>query len=201
MKFFVSSVIGDFASRRDAACAAIQSLGHQALRCEHYTASPSSPRVACLSGVRDADAVVLLLGARYGAPQTSGRSATHEEFDEARGSKPVFAFIEAGVAREEKQAELVRLVQDWNSGNYTANFTSEASLRDAVTAAIHRWELTNATARVDPEEMRRRVLASLPTQERQRYVTEPTLVTAVVGAPRQPILRPSHSKIMSSRIS
>ena len=115
VRVFVSSLMsGDFDTLRDAACDAISLLGYEALRAEDYVASPTSAQVACLAGVRSADAVVLILGSQYGVPQASGLSATHEEYREAREtSRPVFAFIAADAQRTPAQAEFIREVRDW----------------------------------------------------------------------------------------
>jgi hypothetical protein len=98
MRVFISSVISGYAALRDAAAAAIESLGYEVIRAEDFGASPDTPQQACLGGVRDADLVVLLIGARYGAVQASGRSATEEEYREAGESKPVLAFVERPAA-------------------------------------------------------------------------------------------------------
>jgi len=74
---------------RDAAEAAAQVLGHEVIRAEDFAASSSTPQQACLQGAREADVAVLLLGARYGAVQASGLSATQEEYRELRDRSPV----------------------------------------------------------------------------------------------------------------
>lgn len=86
MKVFISSVIAGMEDHRAAAREAAESLGYTVIAAEDFRASPSSPQQVCLEGVRDADVVVFLLGARYGTPQTSGLSPTHEEYREARGT-------------------------------------------------------------------------------------------------------------------
>ena len=44
--------------------------GYAVIAAEDFGASPGSPQQVCLAGVREADVVVLLLGARYGTPQS-----------------------------------------------------------------------------------------------------------------------------------
>ena len=75
-----------------------------ATRAEDFVASPDTPQRTCLRGVREADVVVLVLGARYGAAQGSGLSATHEEYREAKDRSPVLIFIQTGVDLEPEQA-------------------------------------------------------------------------------------------------
>ena len=80
--------------------------------------------------MRQSDIVVLLLGAQYGDPQESGRSATHEEYREAREGKRVLGFVQEGIDREPKQKELVREVQDWGGGIYTESFSTPDSFEE-----------------------------------------------------------------------
>lgn len=77
---------------------------------EDFGAKPTSPQVACLEGVRQAGIVVLILGKDYGAKQSSGLSATHEEYLEARQSRPVIAFVQEGVDRDPDETEFVKEV-------------------------------------------------------------------------------------------
>jgi hypothetical protein len=96
VRVFVSSVLGGMEEYRAAARQAAENLGHTVTAAEDFRASPLSPQQVCLTGVRDADVVVLLLGARYGAVQPPGLSPTHEEYRTARGSKPVLMFCRRG---------------------------------------------------------------------------------------------------------
>jgi len=78
-RVFVSSVMQDYARFRDAAAEGIRQAGCDPVRAEDFPAAHTSPRTACLDGVRSADAVVLLLGGRYGFVGPSGFAATEEE--------------------------------------------------------------------------------------------------------------------------
>jgi uncharacterized protein DUF4062 len=108
VKVFISSVIAGMEDHRAAAREAAESLGYTVIAAEDFRASPSSPQQVCLGGVRDADVVVLLLGARYGTLQASGLSPTHEEYREARGTKPVLVFVHTGVTPEPDAASPTR---------------------------------------------------------------------------------------------
>lgn len=172
---------------RAAASRAAQSLRHEVKRAEDFTASPASPREACLAGVRWADVVVLILGARYGDPQASGMSATHEEYREARERCQVLVFVQRDVQFEPAQKELLREVQDWATGHYTASFTDAEDLRDAVTGALRDLELARAVGPVDEGEMLIRAQELVPAGgggQRER------LSLIVTGGPRQQVLRP-----------
>ena len=132
MKVFISSVISGMEDHRAAARLAAESLGHTVTVAEDFRASPQSPQQVCLGAVRDADAVVLVLGPRYGAPQESGVSPTHEEYREARGTKPVLAFVQTGFTREPQQERFVEEVSAWEGGGYRESFDTPESLRTAV---------------------------------------------------------------------
>src|SRR3546814_12464509 len=85
MKIFISSLISGMEIERAATKRAIELLRHEAVMAEYFGAQVSSPQIACLTGLRQSDLVVLVLGTRYGVKQASGLSATHEEYREARG--------------------------------------------------------------------------------------------------------------------
>ncbi len=189
MKAFISSVIVGMEDHRAAAREAAESLGYTVIAAEDFRASSSSPQQVCLGGVRDAGVVVLLLGARYGTPQTSGLSPTHEEYREARGTKPVLVFLQTGVTPEPDEAAFIDEVRGWEGGQYREPFDMPESLRKAVTGALHRWEVNQQAGPVNVEELRARAAALLP--RRTTYSPgSPLLHVVVAGAPAQQVLRP-----------
>lgn len=103
MKVFISSPIAGMEELREAAARAIRSLGHELIRAEDFGAAAESAQITCLKGVREADAVVLLVGERYGRAQSSGLSATHEEYREARERCPVLVMVANSAEREGAQ--------------------------------------------------------------------------------------------------
>ncbi len=190
MKVFISSVISGMEEFRDAAARGVRLLGHQVIRAEDFGAQPDTPQVACLNGVREAEAVILLMGARYGAIQSSGRSATHEEYREARERCPVMVMVQDGVEREDGQTRFLSEVQDWAQGHYTSSFTNADQLRDAVVGALHNLELARATGPVDPVEMLQRAIDLLPHEGRSQS-GDARLALALTGGPLQTVLRPA----------
>ena len=134
--------------------------------------------------------VVLLLGARYGTPQTSGLSPPHEEYREARGSKPVLVFVQTGVTPEPGEQAFIDEVSTWEGGQYREPFDTPESLRAAVTGALHRWEVNRQAGPVNEEDLKARAVALLP--QRSTYAAgSPLLHVAVAVAPVQQVLRPS----------
>jgi len=190
MKVFISFLITGMESLRAAARNAVLALGHQPLMAEDFGARPQAPQLACLEGVREADAVILVLGERYGARQPSGVSATHEEYREAQETRPVLAFVEDGVHPEPDQAAFIDEVQAWSTGLFRAAFSGAEDLQRKVTRALHEWQLATATAPIDPSALLARALALFP-QERHASYGSPSVSVVVASGPAQPVLRPS----------
>lgn len=189
MKVFLSSVIAGFESYREAAAEAIPVLGHAVVRSEQFAASPASPQIACLQGIRQSDAVVVVLGERYGYVQESGLSATHEEFREARDTKPTLVFIQDGVTPDANQVALIEEARDWGHGSFAAFFTSPEELARSILRAVHDLDLSRATGEVDEGDMLTRALALVPDI---RHTTgAPSLAVVLVSGPRQSVLRPA----------
>lgn len=192
MKVFISSLIRGFEAYRDAARSAVLTLRHEPVMAEDFGAQPNSPQIACLNGIRSADLVVLVLGEHYGYVQgTSGVSPTHEEFLEARDTKPVLVFVEEGINRDAQQSQFVADVQGWQKGYFRGGFSSPEELRDLVTRAIHEYQLAHATAPLDVGALVREAINLLPRNRSGNQVQASVLQLAVAGGPLQRILRPS----------
>ena len=188
MKDFTRSLIGEYEQFRATAAEAIETLGHTVLRAEDFPASPTTAQQACLSAVRESDVVVLLLGERYGAPQPSGLSVTHEEYREARERSPVLVFVESGITPEASQRAFIDEVQDWETGHIRDAFSTPEELKAKVLRALHDHELATAAGPVDESDMVKRATDLLPTQH--GLASSPQLIVAVAGGPHQQVLRP-----------
>lgn len=189
MKVFISSIIRGFEPYREASATAIRALGHQPIRAEDFGASASTPQQACLEAIRNCDLVILLLGEHYGFRQPSGKSATHEEYEEAvTERKPLLAFVQGGVHHESDQERFVQEVRGWSGGAYSASFSSPEELRDEVVRWLHEHELRLLAGRAEPIEMAERARARVP--ERTGYGS-PTLVVVVAGGPARRVVRPT----------
>lgn len=189
MKIFISSVIRGLETCRDAAARGASTLRHEVKRAEDFGASRDSPQRVCLAGVRESDLVILLIGARYGEPQGDHQlSPTHEEYLEARERGSVLVFVQTGVDREAKQEAFLRDVQQWTSGQYSAEFSTPAELRDAVIRALHDVELSRKMGNIDEAELLQRAQDFIPEDRSFGYSSLSVIVT---GAPRQQVLRPA----------
>ena len=77
---------------------------------------------------------VLILGGAYGTkdPKT-GKSATHEEFEEAQQTgRDVLAFVQDGVQRDLDEEAFVREVRAWSEGASTGRFTTPEEVATLV---------------------------------------------------------------------
>ena len=191
MKVFVSSLISGMENERAAAKRSILSLGLEPVMAEDFGATASSPQIACLNGLRGSDVVVLILGPRYGGVQASGLSATHEEYREANGKKPVLVFLQKDADLEGEQSRFVEETGGWQSGLFRGAYSSADQLGDAVTRALHDWQLTHAVAPLDPTELGQRSLSLLPSLQRHGMQMESSFALSIAGNPAQSILRPA----------
>jgi len=176
---------------RAAAKHAAEVLGHQVVAAEEFGAKASSPQIACLAGIREADVVVLMLGPRYGAKQSGGVSATHEEVLEARNRKPLLVFVQSGVESEPEQAALMAEIGGWETGLYRDGYDSVEDLGPKVTRALHRFELAHATAPLDPAALRTRASRLFSQVERGYRQGGTTLEFALAVGPETSLLRPA----------
>jgi hypothetical protein len=191
MKVFISSLIAGFEPLRQAARNAVTTLRHEPVMAEDFGAGPNSPQIACLRGLRESELIILVLGDGYGPVQpSSGLSATHEEYREARGQKPVIAFVKEGAAFDAAQAAFVAEVQGWEGGLFRGTFRDASDLQAAVTRALHDYELANAVGPMNPDAMTEKATALVTRSDRDSY-SAPVLYLSVVGGPAQAILRPA----------
>ena len=187
---FISSLISGFEPFRAAAKAAVKSLGHEPVMAEDFPAQPRAPQLACLSGLRSAQLVVLVLGERYGAVQdASGVSPTHEEYLAARDGVPILLFVQEGVEPEPLQARLLADAQGWQAGLYRKGFSTADELREKVTQGIHAYELSNAAGPLDTARLAKAADELLPRNGRESG--SPMLLLALMGGPSRQVLRPA----------
>jgi hypothetical protein len=192
MKIFISSVISGLEPFREAAKSAITTLRHEPVMAEDLGAQPNSPQIACLKGVRSSDLVILLLGECYGFPQGSSRvSPTHEEYLEARDTKPILVFVQDGGVREPKQSKFVAEVQAWQSGHFRDAFETPEQLKDLVSRAIHDYQLAHAAGPLDVAALIQTAVEMLPRPHRGSHSGPSMLNVAFVGGPFQRVLRPA----------
>ncbi len=145
MKIFISSVRRGLEEERGALPGLIQALGHEPRLFEDYSAQSVPSRQACLDGVEDADAYVLLLGQYYGDPlPDTGKSPTEEEFTVAkRRGIPIRVFRKHGVGVEPAQEEFVSRIEAYSTGVFRKGFSNATELLPEVARAIRELEQTS----------------------------------------------------------
>lgn len=191
MRIFISSLISGFEPQRAAARRAVITLRHDPVMAEDFGAQPNSPQIGCLQGLRGSEMVILILGEDYGfVPAGSSLSATHQEYREARETKPVLAFVQQGISPGPEQAAFIAEVQAWEGGLFRGGFVGVDDLQDGITRALHDVTLASATAPVDEQEMTARSIALLEPENRNQVMAA-MLDLVVIGGPRQRILRPA----------
>lgn len=188
MRVFVSSVIRGMERHRAAVANAIETLGYSVIRSEDFGASTDSPRQACLQAARTADLTIVLLGAHYGQPQSSGLSATHEEFREACDHGTVAVLVQSDTDPEPRQQEFLREAQDWATGRLTDTFSDADDVRSKATRLVHQHALRRQGDPVESSELLERARSWLP---RPGQHSPPRLHVIVTGGPRQEVIPPS----------
>lgn len=138
MRVFVSSIVGGYEEYRTAAQDAIKALDHEAVLMERtHPSSPAPSRGECLREIEDSDVVVLLLGSRYGTPEKSGKSPTHEEFEHARGvGKPILVFVEDVVDRDVAQSDFLAEISGWEDGYFRTKYSAPITLVTEIVKAL-----------------------------------------------------------------
>jgi hypothetical protein len=142
MKVFISSVRRGLEAERDSLPGLIMALGHEPSRFEDFGAKSTPSREACLQGVANSDAYLLLLGPNYGHVFTeTGQSATRDEWMAALSKGlPKLVFRKKNVEFEPEQEQFARLIGDYRSGAFYAEYTDVADLQTKVVQALRNIE-------------------------------------------------------------
>ena len=179
-RVFISSVMEDYGDIRDAASDGIRQAGCEPVRAEDFSAASVSPRNACLDGVRSADALVLLLGARYGFVGPSGLAVTEEEYNEARKNhKQIFVFLQDAVSREPQQQAFVDRVQHYVDGHWRKVFDDPADLSKLVRGAVAAADLARVPGHQAKAEARIRSTLDRRPPEAQEIIWLQTVWTTL----------------------
>lgn len=137
-KVFISSVISGFEAERQAVRTAVESLRLEPIMAERdFGAKPYSSQEACLDGVRQSDVYVGIFGPRYGYVAASGKSATEEEFIEARAQgKPILCFVMRG-EKESQQQVFLDHIGGYEEGYFFEPFESAEALTHLAVRSLN----------------------------------------------------------------
>ena len=161
---------------------------------EDFPANPTTPQRACLQGVLQSDAMVLILGKRYGTIQTTGLSATHEDYNAARGRIPIYVFLEQRNDHDDKQRGFIAALEDWESGHFASYFRSPAELQRFVAQAINQSQTRTVLTPADRDSLLERcssLAAARSERDHLHHSRDTVLSVAIVGYPPQQIIRPT----------
>lgn len=152
MKIFVSSVRRGLEEERDALPGLITAVGHTPVRFEDFSAQPLPSREACLLGMGDADAYLLILGPNYGHRfDDTGQSPTHDEWVAASAAgMPRLVYRKIGVSFEAEQEEFAHSIGDYTSGVFYDSFSTTAELLTKVAAKLRELEQAGGTLTYSP---------------------------------------------------
>lgn len=144
-RIFISSTIDDLHEARSDAEKCLRALEvFEPVRVETLPAYNQPSDKLCLDEVRKADAILLLLGPRYGyIPSENNEehlSVTHIEYREARKlGIPVFAFVKEGGDRDPDQERLVTEVEGFSSGVFRKTWSTTEALSQEVSRSFIWW--------------------------------------------------------------
>lgn len=135
---FISSVVSGFEEVRGQAASAVEKAQMHPVLAERHPADPQASRRAMFDAIGDADYFLLLIGARYGDADESGKSPTEEEFEEAaRLSKPALVLVQENVEMEPLQRDFLERVRGtWGKGVFHDRFRGPEDVGLGVLAAL-----------------------------------------------------------------
>lgn len=135
-RVFVSSVMENFQTYREAARQGIVAAGGEPVLLEDLPSLPITPRTACLDAVASCDIYLVIIGQRGGWSTPSGKLAVEEEYEEAVKRKlPLLAFIEE-VSRDKEAERLAAKLSDYVSGHFRTVFSGPDRLQSLVESAL-----------------------------------------------------------------
>lgn len=152
MKIFISSTYEDLKDERKQAIDTISTMA-QPIAMEKWPASNKSAKEMALTQLSGSDAVILILGFKYGSMDDDGISITEIEYNTAKFLKlPVFVFLKChpdGKWRSKEGNEEIlekinafkaRLDSDIEE-NYRRTFETPEQLDGEITKAIRKYEI------------------------------------------------------------
>ena len=155
MKIFISSTSKDLKNERREAITTVDRIG-QAIAMEKFFASNHQPKDVCLKYLQDCDAVVLILGFKYGSvDKTEEISLTEIEYNTAKTlGLPVFLFLKCQLEEDncnwrpeetdsEKSKKLLAFKSRLDDERYRKTFSTPQELATEIFGAIRQYEIEN----------------------------------------------------------
>lgn len=190
MKIFISSVRRALEEERDALPGLISAIGHRPLRFEDFTAQPTPSREACLAGLAQADAYLLILGPNYGHRfADTGQSPTHDEWVTATSAGlPRLVYRKDGVEFEPDQQAFIEQIGEYTSGVFYDSFSTTGELLTKVAAKIRELDQAGSALVFAPLTTPAKIVWRRDFDEQLKYGRSPSrpmveLHVLPVGAP------------------
>jgi len=149
MKIFISSTYEDLKEAREEAIRYIDRIGHS-VAMEKFFASSHQSKDVCLRKLQECDAIILILGFKYGSvDKGEGISFTEIEYNTAKTlGLPVFVFLKQGPDGtwrpdefdSERESKLLSLKSRLDSERFRVPFTNPQELSTEIAGAIHNYE-------------------------------------------------------------
>lgn len=152
--FFVSSTYRDLINERDKAIDTINNLdSSKAIAMERISSNPNPPKDVCLANLRKSNAIILILGTKYGSIDPEEKiSVTEIEYNEARSLQlPVFVFRKVNADGEwipdEKNAGARKKLENFKKSldveHYRVTFQTSEELGRKIAIAVYNFESDN----------------------------------------------------------
>lgn len=153
-QFFISSTYRDLINERDKTIDTIDNLdSSKAIAMERISSNPNPPKEVCLAHLRNCNAVILILGDKYGSIDPEEKiSVTQIEYNEARSLHlPVFVFRKVNSDEEwipdEKNANTKKKLENFkkllDAEHYRVTFQTSEELGRKIAIAIYNFESDN----------------------------------------------------------
>jgi hypothetical protein len=135
-RVFISSVMADLATEREAVALAIETLGAEPVWFERFGGRDSDPEDAYLAEVRTSNIYIGILGKRYGKLLPTRFSATHAEFLEAERSGSRISVWT--IRSEDWDGHQQRFVEEVRTFHTTGSFGNAGELAAGVSDRLRR---------------------------------------------------------------
>jgi len=152
--FFISSTYRDLINERDKAIDTIDNLDSaKAIAMERISANPNPSKEVCLFNLRKCDAVILILGYKYGSVDPTEKiSITEIEYNEAKNLHlPVFVFKKVNSDEDwipdEKNSRMKKKIENFKKGldseRFRVTFRNSEELGRKIAIAVYNYESDN----------------------------------------------------------
>lgn len=141
---FISSTYTDLVDERKEAINAVD-IQWYAIAMEKFSSSNRHAKNDCLEKVREADALILIIGGRYGYIDPDEQvSITEIEYNEAiRLNIPIFAFFNQNSEKNEESPLFDKFIERVKKDRVIKKFNSCSELRENIIRAICEYEREN----------------------------------------------------------